>query len=101
MSGGPVNGASGTSADLPRASSGAYASSAIGRGSLRNGEGGGAAAPADPRAVLARQKAKRHNVVDIRDYEDVVAELAHRKLEIAFGKARILRSRLRCLLVSC
>jgi hypothetical protein len=39
--------------------------------------------------VLGRQrKPARHNVVDLREYEDVVAELAHRKLEIAFGKAR-------------
>jgi hypothetical protein len=38
------------------------------------------------RAVGARGKGKRLNVIDIRDYEEVVAELAHRKLEIACGQ---------------
>jgi hypothetical protein len=35
--------------------------------------------------VLRKAKAKRH-VVDIREYEDVVGELAHRKVEIAFAR---------------
>jgi hypothetical protein len=41
-------------------------------------------------ALLGRQRGpRRPAVVDLREYEDVVAELAHRKLEIAFGQVQL------------
>lgn len=58
----------------------------------------GAGVPAD---VLARARARRHNVIDIREYEDVVAELAHRKLEIAFGRVRTRECWSFCCLSAC
>jgi hypothetical protein len=50
------------------------------------GSKGGKGRGGSAREVLAKAKAKRYSVIDICEYEDVVGELAHRKLEIAFAR---------------
>lgn len=67
---------------LSRELSGAFQGPAIGRGgrASREGEAGADGAKARPK------KGKPANMIELAQYEEVVAELAHRKLEIAFGQ---------------